>query len=126
MLRASPVLRDELPDRVRPAAGGACSRQTGIWGGQGMSDEDSDEDPRFKEVIDAVLRSVATLTGTRQAVTLEQLEAHRSERDLWVVIAGHVFDISGLITGSYGKRHPGTPGKGAYHTHTNDADICSR
>ena len=26
-----------------------------------MSDEDSDEDPRFKEVIDAVLRSVATL-----------------------------------------------------------------
>ena len=91
-----------------------------------MSDEDSDEDPRFKEVIDAVLRSVATLTGTRQAVTLEQLEAHRSERDLWVVIAGHVFDISGLITGSYGKRHPGTLGKGAYHTHTNDADICSR
>ena len=71
-----------------------------------LQDEDSDEDPRFKEVINAVLSSVSSMPG-RSEVKLEQLQQHRSQQDLWVVIAGHVFDISGLITGSYGKRHPG-------------------
>mmetsp|Transcript_5383 Transcript_5383/g.18996 ORF Transcript_5383/g.18996 Transcript_5383/m.18996 type:complete len:116 (-) Transcript_5383:227-574(-) len=69
-----------------------------------MSDSE-EEDPKFAEVIQAVQRSVGHLQSP--TVTLSELKRHRTITDLWVVISGHVFNVTPLIDGSYGKRHPG-------------------
>mmetsp|Transcript_44879 Transcript_44879/g.105290 ORF Transcript_44879/g.105290 Transcript_44879/m.105290 type:complete len:125 (-) Transcript_44879:154-528(-) len=69
-----------------------------------MSSDEEDEDPRFGEVIAAVQRNLGDKAG--RTVTLAELARHRTERDLWVNIGGHVIDISSFLTGT-GKRHPG-------------------
>mmetsp|Transcript_68310 Transcript_68310/g.163050 ORF Transcript_68310/g.163050 Transcript_68310/m.163050 type:complete len:117 (-) Transcript_68310:72-422(-) len=66
-------------------------------------DSEEDEDPRLGVIVAAVLDAIKGLPS--RPVSLSELAKHRTEQDLWVNVAGHVFDISTLVTNQ--RRHPG-------------------
>mmetsp|Transcript_3044 Transcript_3044/g.4405 ORF Transcript_3044/g.4405 Transcript_3044/m.4405 type:complete len:196 (-) Transcript_3044:327-914(-) len=58
-----------------------------------------------RSTIEQLLHNISERKEEARVITKAELEKHNKEEDAWCVVAGHVLDLTKMISGE--KRHPG-------------------